>query len=150
MILVMLKITKFNNIFLIKNLEGNFGIRKYCTKNVRMGQLGRYELRHGRTSEAQIRPICQCHALIRTALTHQSGKMECAGKGRGTRCTGSATRRCGRCGVVAYCSVDHQVRLLFTRLPQFCHRFLNTFFDREFLDWVVICSYDIFELNRLR
>ncbi|KAL4015884.1 zinc finger MYND domain-containing protein 15 isoform X1 [Cucumis melo var. makuwa] len=36
--------------------------------------------------------------------------MECAGKGRGTRCTGSATRRCGRCGVVAYCSVDHQVK----------------------------------------
>ncbi|XP_022151279.1 zinc finger MYND domain-containing protein 15 isoform X2 [Momordica charantia] len=35
--------------------------------------------------------------------------MECAGKGRGTRCTGPAKRRCGRCGAVAYCSVDHQV-----------------------------------------
>ncbi|KAA8529511.1 hypothetical protein F0562_033690 [Nyssa sinensis] len=35
--------------------------------------------------------------------------MECAGKGRGTRCTGPATRRCGRCGAVAYCSVSHQI-----------------------------------------
>uniref|UniRef100_A0A6M2F227 MYND-type domain-containing protein n=1 Tax=Populus davidiana TaxID=266767 RepID=A0A6M2F227_9ROSI len=35
--------------------------------------------------------------------------MECAGKGRGTRCMGSARRRCGRCGAVAYCSVSHQM-----------------------------------------
>lgn len=35
--------------------------------------------------------------------------MECAGKGRGTRCIGPARRRCGRCGAVAYCSVSHQI-----------------------------------------
>ncbi|CAK7332755.1 unnamed protein product [Dovyalis caffra] len=35
--------------------------------------------------------------------------MDCAGKGRGTRCMGSARRRCGRCGAVAYCSVSHQM-----------------------------------------
>ncbi|XP_043705305.1 zinc finger MYND domain-containing protein 15 [Telopea speciosissima] len=35
--------------------------------------------------------------------------MECAAKGRGTRCIGPPTRRCGRCGVVAYCSVAHQL-----------------------------------------
>ncbi|XP_010272096.1 PREDICTED: zinc finger MYND domain-containing protein 15 isoform X2 [Nelumbo nucifera] len=35
--------------------------------------------------------------------------MECAAKGRGTRCIGPATRRCGRCGAVAYCSVSHQL-----------------------------------------
>ncbi|KAJ7953691.1 Zinc finger MYND domain-containing protein 15 [Quillaja saponaria] len=37
------------------------------------------------------------------------GTMDCAGKGRGTRCTGPATRRCARCGAVAYCSVSHQI-----------------------------------------
>ncbi|XP_024923646.3 uncharacterized protein LOC107435276 isoform X3 [Ziziphus jujuba] len=35
--------------------------------------------------------------------------MECAWKGRGTRCTGPAKRRCGRCGAVAYCSLSHQI-----------------------------------------
>ncbi|KAJ4711195.1 zinc finger MYND domain-containing protein 15-like [Melia azedarach] len=35
--------------------------------------------------------------------------MECAAKGRGTRCIGPARRRCGRCGAVAYCSVSHQI-----------------------------------------
>uniref|UniRef100_A0A2P2KD88 MYND-type domain-containing protein n=1 Tax=Rhizophora mucronata TaxID=61149 RepID=A0A2P2KD88_RHIMU len=35
--------------------------------------------------------------------------MECAGKGRGSRCIGWPTRRCGRCGAVAYCSVSHQL-----------------------------------------
>ncbi|KAI3970591.1 hypothetical protein MKX01_024238 [Papaver californicum] len=36
--------------------------------------------------------------------------MECAAKARGTRCTGGPpTRRCGRCGAVAYCSISHQV-----------------------------------------
>lgn len=35
--------------------------------------------------------------------------MECAGRGTGRRCIGPATRRCGRCGAVAYCSVSHQV-----------------------------------------
>ncbi|KAJ4830938.1 hypothetical protein Tsubulata_019827 [Turnera subulata] len=34
--------------------------------------------------------------------------MECAGKGRGTRCLGPPTRLCTRCGAVAYCSVSHQ------------------------------------------
>ena len=35
--------------------------------------------------------------------------MECAGKGRGTRCLGPPRRRCDRCGAVAYCSSSHQV-----------------------------------------
>lgn len=35
--------------------------------------------------------------------------MECAGKGRRSRCLGTPTRRCGRCGAVAYCSVSHQI-----------------------------------------
>ncbi|KAK4741362.1 hypothetical protein SAY87_024950 [Trapa incisa] len=35
--------------------------------------------------------------------------MECAGKGRGTRCIGPARRRCGRCGAVSYCSASHQL-----------------------------------------
>ncbi|KAK9276272.1 hypothetical protein L1049_005803 [Liquidambar formosana] len=35
--------------------------------------------------------------------------MECAGKGRRTRCTGPPTRRCARCEAVAYCSVSHQI-----------------------------------------
>ncbi|GAV78906.1 zf-MYND domain-containing protein [Cephalotus follicularis] len=35
--------------------------------------------------------------------------MECAGKGRGSCCVGPATRRCGRCGAVGYCSVSHQM-----------------------------------------
>ncbi|OVA09116.1 zinc finger protein [Macleaya cordata] len=35
--------------------------------------------------------------------------MECAARGRGTRCIGPPTRRCGRCGAVAYCSLSHQV-----------------------------------------
>ncbi|GLT74268.1 hypothetical protein SLA2020_460740 [Shorea laevis] len=35
--------------------------------------------------------------------------MECAGKGRGTRCIGPARRRCARCGAVSYCSVSHQI-----------------------------------------
>ncbi|KAF8378339.1 hypothetical protein HHK36_029678 [Tetracentron sinense] len=35
--------------------------------------------------------------------------MECAAKGRGTRCSGPPTRRCGRCGAVAYCSISHQI-----------------------------------------
>lgn len=38
-----------------------------------------------------------------------TNKMECAGKGSGTRCVGPPTRRCGRCGAVSYCSVTHQV-----------------------------------------
>ncbi|XP_038702997.1 zinc finger MYND domain-containing protein 15 isoform X2 [Tripterygium wilfordii] len=35
--------------------------------------------------------------------------MDCAGKGRGTRCVGPPKRRCGGCGAVAYCSVSHQI-----------------------------------------
>ncbi|XP_059655977.1 uncharacterized protein LOC132302979 isoform X2 [Cornus florida] len=35
--------------------------------------------------------------------------MECAGRGRRTRCVGPPTRRCARCGAVAYCSVSHQI-----------------------------------------
>ncbi|XP_021293589.1 zinc finger MYND domain-containing protein 15 isoform X1 [Herrania umbratica] len=35
--------------------------------------------------------------------------MECAGKGRGTRCLGPPRKRCGRCGAVAYCSASHQI-----------------------------------------
>ncbi|KAB1207824.1 Zinc finger MYND domain-containing protein 15 [Morella rubra] len=35
--------------------------------------------------------------------------MECAGKGRGTRCLGPPRRRCDRCGAVAYCSASHQI-----------------------------------------
>ncbi|OWM76015.1 zinc finger MYND domain-containing protein 15 [Punica granatum] len=35
--------------------------------------------------------------------------MECAGKGRGTRCVGPARQRCGRCRAVAYCSASHQL-----------------------------------------
>ena len=35
--------------------------------------------------------------------------MECAGKGRGTRCLGPPRKRCHRCGAVAYCSASHQV-----------------------------------------
>ncbi|XP_009605575.1 uncharacterized protein [Nicotiana tomentosiformis] len=37
--------------------------------------------------------------------------MDCAGSGSGSRtpCSGPATRRCGRCGAVAYCSISHQV-----------------------------------------
>ncbi|KAI4314263.1 hypothetical protein L6164_027190 [Bauhinia variegata] len=35
--------------------------------------------------------------------------MECAAKGKGTRCIGAATRRCVRCGAVAYCSLAHQI-----------------------------------------
>ncbi|KAJ4961886.1 hypothetical protein NE237_021796 [Protea cynaroides] len=35
--------------------------------------------------------------------------MECAARGRGTRCIGPPTRRCGSCGAVAYCSVAHQL-----------------------------------------
>ncbi|XP_010552626.1 PREDICTED: zinc finger MYND domain-containing protein 15 [Tarenaya hassleriana] len=35
--------------------------------------------------------------------------MECGGQGSGTRCIGPPTRRCGRCGAVAYCSVSHQI-----------------------------------------
>uniref|UniRef100_A0A803MBN6 MYND-type domain-containing protein n=1 Tax=Chenopodium quinoa TaxID=63459 RepID=A0A803MBN6_CHEQI len=35
--------------------------------------------------------------------------MECAAKGRGTRCVGPAIRRCARCGAVAYCSLSHQI-----------------------------------------
>ncbi|KAJ8761030.1 hypothetical protein K2173_022068 [Erythroxylum novogranatense] len=35
--------------------------------------------------------------------------MECAGKGRRTRCIGPPTRRCGRCGAVSYCSASHQL-----------------------------------------
>ncbi|KMT07184.1 hypothetical protein BVRB_6g155080 [Beta vulgaris subsp. vulgaris] len=35
--------------------------------------------------------------------------MECAAKGRGTRCVGPAVRRCPRCEIVAYCSLSHQI-----------------------------------------
>ncbi|KAF9614406.1 hypothetical protein IFM89_018551 [Coptis chinensis] len=38
--------------------------------------------------------------------------MECAAKGSSSvagRCIGAATRRCGQCGAVAYCSTSHQV-----------------------------------------
>ncbi|KAF3774682.1 hypothetical protein EJ110_NYTH52550 [Nymphaea thermarum] len=35
--------------------------------------------------------------------------MECAAKGMGTPCTGPATRRCGGCGAVCYCSYSHQI-----------------------------------------
>ncbi|KAM4109988.1 hypothetical protein ACJW30_03G159900 [Castanea mollissima] len=35
--------------------------------------------------------------------------MECAGKGRGTRCLGPPRKRCHRCGAVAYCSASHQI-----------------------------------------
>ncbi|CAN0925694.1 Zinc finger MYND domain-containing protein 15 [Linum grandiflorum] len=35
--------------------------------------------------------------------------MECSGKGTRGRCVGPATRRCGGCGAVAYCSVSHQL-----------------------------------------
>ncbi|KAL5552971.1 hypothetical protein UlMin_040372 [Ulmus minor] len=35
--------------------------------------------------------------------------MECAWKGRGTRCTGPPRRRCTTCGAVAYCSASHQI-----------------------------------------
>ncbi|XP_057507945.1 uncharacterized protein LOC130790896 isoform X1 [Actinidia eriantha] len=36
--------------------------------------------------------------------------MECAGAGSGrSQCVGPPTRRCGRCGAVAYCSATHQV-----------------------------------------
>ncbi|XP_022861435.1 zinc finger MYND domain-containing protein 15 isoform X4 [Olea europaea var. sylvestris] len=37
------------------------------------------------------------------------GKMECAGRGSRNPCSGPATRPCSRCGVVAYCSISHQV-----------------------------------------
>ncbi|XP_058080162.1 uncharacterized protein LOC131228497 isoform X2 [Magnolia sinica] len=37
-------------------------------------------------------------------------RMECAARGRtATACTGPATRRCGVCGAVAYCSRSHQI-----------------------------------------
>ncbi|KAA0037625.1 zinc finger MYND domain-containing protein 15 isoform X1 [Cucumis melo var. makuwa] len=53
------------------------------------------------------------YALVCFALTHQleKKKKECAGKRRGTRGIDSATRRYGRCEVVAYYSVDHQVEV---------------------------------------
>ncbi|KAJ8424817.1 hypothetical protein Cgig2_013012 [Carnegiea gigantea] len=35
--------------------------------------------------------------------------MECAAKGARTRCLGPPVRRCARCGVVAYCSLSHQI-----------------------------------------
>nr|XP_043624697.1 zinc finger MYND domain-containing protein 15 isoform X2 [Erigeron canadensis] len=35
--------------------------------------------------------------------------MECAAKGNGRRCSGTANRRCDSCGAVSYCSVSHQV-----------------------------------------
>lgn len=35
--------------------------------------------------------------------------MDCAGKGKGTRCVGPPIRRCARCRAVAYCSVSHQI-----------------------------------------
>ncbi|KAJ8637788.1 hypothetical protein MRB53_012055 [Persea americana] len=35
--------------------------------------------------------------------------MDCAARGTGTPCTGPATRRCGHCGAVAYCSLSHQI-----------------------------------------
>ncbi|KAF6159833.1 hypothetical protein GIB67_032917 [Kingdonia uniflora] len=35
--------------------------------------------------------------------------MDCAARGYDTKCTGDATRRCGSCGAVAYCSIAHQV-----------------------------------------
>lgn len=36
-------------------------------------------------------------------------QMECAGKGRGTRCLGPPSRRCARCAAVKYCSASHQI-----------------------------------------
>ncbi|XP_068657395.1 uncharacterized protein [Aristolochia californica] len=35
--------------------------------------------------------------------------MDCGGMGCGTPCIGPATRRCGLCGAVAYCSLSHQM-----------------------------------------
>lgn len=35
--------------------------------------------------------------------------MECAARGTATPCVGPATRRCGQCGAVAYCSLSHQI-----------------------------------------
>ncbi|GMH01666.1 hypothetical protein Nepgr_003505 [Nepenthes gracilis] len=35
--------------------------------------------------------------------------MECAAKGRGSRCVGPPVRRCARCEAVAYCSLSHQI-----------------------------------------
>ncbi|XP_063936789.1 uncharacterized protein LOC108196101 isoform X2 [Daucus carota subsp. sativus] len=35
--------------------------------------------------------------------------MECAGTGTNRRCVAAPTRRCARCGAVAYCSVSHQI-----------------------------------------
>ncbi|KAH9609165.1 hypothetical protein KSS87_002391 [Heliosperma pusillum] len=35
--------------------------------------------------------------------------MECAAKGRGSRCVGPPLRRCVRCKAVAYCSLSHQI-----------------------------------------
>ncbi|KAK6931141.1 Mitochondrial splicing suppressor 51-like, C-terminal domain [Dillenia turbinata] len=35
--------------------------------------------------------------------------MECAGKGRGSRCVGPPIRRCAHCAAVAYCSLSHQI-----------------------------------------
>ncbi|PON46555.1 Zinc finger, MYND-type [Parasponia andersonii] len=35
--------------------------------------------------------------------------MECAWKGRATRCLGPPRRRCGGCGAVSYCSASHQI-----------------------------------------
>lgn len=42
-------------------------------------------------------------------LSTRPEKMECAGKGTNRRCLAPSTRRCARCGTVAYCSVSHQV-----------------------------------------
>ncbi|ERN18372.1 hypothetical protein AMTR_s00055p00216840 [Amborella trichopoda] len=35
--------------------------------------------------------------------------VECAARGTGTPCVGPATRRCGLCGAVSYCSPSHQI-----------------------------------------
>ncbi|KAG6654432.1 zinc finger MYND domain-containing protein 15 [Carya illinoinensis] len=48
--------------------------------------------------------------------------MECAGKGRGTRCLGAPRRRCSRCGAVAYCSASHQI-LHWSDHKEECKRF---------------------------
>ncbi|TYK22772.1 zinc finger MYND domain-containing protein 15 isoform X1 [Cucumis melo var. makuwa] len=52
-----------------------------------------------------------CFGLFRVNSSIGKKKKECAGKRRGTRGIDSATRRYGRCEVVAYYSVDHQVEV---------------------------------------
>lgn len=49
-------------------------------------------------------------SLGRRRRMEARGAAECAARGGvGTPCTGPATKRCGLCGAVAYCTADHQV-----------------------------------------